>query len=265
MAQNPQEGEKNLDRQSLTYFYGTLGKTILALWQSITGGADWDQMARPMIHEVSPLLGLAFCLYIAFAILALMNVVTGVFVQTALQSAQKEEDSFLTDQIVSLFQMAKGDKSAKITLDEIQQKVNDPAAAKEWKSINVSADEATYLFDLLDIDQSGDVYFEEFLSACIRLRGPAKSIDTLTMMQEARARYRTWQAAFDDMGTLMKAMLHQQDYLRQVVEHNASRDHDMEARMRYIEAIMLSQVSSGSTGSLPELPGVEGVLRGEEV
>ncbi|CAK0825913.1 unnamed protein product, partial [Prorocentrum cordatum] len=161
MAENPKAGTPSDDRQNLRYFYGSLTKTILALWQSITGGADWDQMARPMIHEVSPMLGLAFCAYIAFAILALMNVVTGVFVQTALQSAQHEEDSFLTDQIISLFQMAKGDKSARITLDEIQQKVNDPAAAKEWKSINVSADEATYLFDLLDIDQSGDVYFEE--------------------------------------------------------------------------------------------------------
>mmetsp|Transcript_58679 Transcript_58679/g.152541 ORF Transcript_58679/g.152541 Transcript_58679/m.152541 type:complete len:195 (-) Transcript_58679:103-687(-) len=194
-----------------------------------------------------------------------MNVVTGVFVQTALQSAQHEEDSFLTDQIISLFQMAKGDKSARITLDEIQQKVNDPAAAKEWKSINVSADEATYLFDLLDIDQSGDVYFEEFLSACIRLRGPAKSIDTLTMMQEARARYRQWQIAFEDIERLMAAVLQNQECLRQMVEFRGSKDNELEARTRFLEAIVLGHAPSGSTGSLAELPGVEAVLKGEEV
>mmetsp|Transcript_73218 Transcript_73218/g.204501 ORF Transcript_73218/g.204501 Transcript_73218/m.204501 type:complete len:448 (-) Transcript_73218:28-1371(-) len=195
------------DMISLTLYYGSLAKTVLSLWQSITGGADWDTMARPMINEVHPLMGIAFCAYIAFAILALMNVVTGVFVQTALQSAQTEEDSFLTEQIVSLFKMARVDRNAKITLKEIQAKVSDPLTAKEWRAIKVSGDEARYLFDLLDVDQSGSVFFEEFLSGCIRLRGLAKSIDTLTMMQEARACHREWRTSFERLEHLLHGAL----------------------------------------------------------
>merc|ERR1712176_665092 len=106
-----------------------------------------------------------------------MNVVTGVFVQTALQSAKDEEDSFLTDQIVTLFDMTSRDKVAKITFEEIKSCLNDPDTSKEWKSINVQPEEAKYLFELLDIDESGIIQFEEFLSGCLRLHGNAKSMD----------------------------------------------------------------------------------------
>merc|ERR1740121_2321692 len=82
------EGSNNEREEMLQYFFGSLGRTVLSLWQAMSGGADWDNMVGPMIIEVDPFLGVAFAAYIAFAILALMNVVTGVFVQTALQSAK---------------------------------------------------------------------------------------------------------------------------------------------------------------------------------
>ncbi|CAK0808111.1 unnamed protein product, partial [Prorocentrum cordatum] len=47
-------------------------------------------------------------------------------------------------------------------------------------------DEATYVFALLDVDGNGEVQFEEFLSACLRLRGSAKSLDMLIQLQESR-------------------------------------------------------------------------------
>merc|ERR1711957_448112 len=108
-------------------------------------------------------MGFFFVVYIAFAVLALMNVVTGVFVQTALQSARDEEDSFMTDQIVNLFEMAEHDKSTQITLDEIEESVSDPATMKEWKAIGVGVDDASFLFHLLDVDGHGEVAFDEFL------------------------------------------------------------------------------------------------------
>jgi len=75
----------------------------------MSGGADWDSMAGPLI-EVHPLLGVAFAMFIAFALLALMNVVTGVFVQTALQNAKEQEDRFMEDQIRRLFEIQDREK-----------------------------------------------------------------------------------------------------------------------------------------------------------
>jgi hypothetical protein len=168
--------------------FDSLARTVLSLWQAITGGIDWGDVCDPLISEINPIMGLAFAAFIAFALLALMNVVTGVFVQTALQSAEREEETFLTDQIIHLFHKCKKgeDEWGIITEKDLQQRLVDPELTKEWKNINVSADEATYVFALLDVEGNGEVQFEEFLSACLRLKGNAKSLDVLIQLQESR-------------------------------------------------------------------------------
>merc|ERR1711937_269472 len=41
------EAEQTLDERetNLQYFFGSLGRSLLSLWQAMSGGADWDQMA----------------------------------------------------------------------------------------------------------------------------------------------------------------------------------------------------------------------------
>jgi len=183
-------GQKSDDLITLSKYFGSLGRSILSLYQAISGGLDWDSLADPLVSTVGPFVALAFSAYIAFAVLALLNVVTGVFVQTALQSAKDQEDRFLSEQIVSLFSNREEDSptgaSKAITLDEVDEVLTNPRTQKEWKAIDVKPAEAKYLFTLLDTHQNGSVEFEEFLSGCLRLHGTAKSIDMLTVMQELR-------------------------------------------------------------------------------
>merc|ERR1719213_659182 len=56
--------------------------TIMTLYQSITGGIDWGDVASPLM-EIHPVLGFLFATYIAVAVLCVLNVVTGVFVENA--------------------------------------------------------------------------------------------------------------------------------------------------------------------------------------
>eukprot|EP00929_Paragymnodinium_shiwhaense_P038641 TRINITY_DN2039_c0_g1_i3.p1 TRINITY_DN2039_c0_g1~~TRINITY_DN2039_c0_g1_i3.p1 ORF type:complete len:912 (+),score=215.56 TRINITY_DN2039_c0_g1_i3:157-2892(+) len=174
--------------QTLADLFNSIGRAILSLFQAMSGGLDWDTIAGPMFMEISSMNGFLFVCYIAFALLALMNVVTGVFVQTALQSARNEEDSFMTDQIVSIFKSSRDDSDSVLTLseDEIAQSIEDPGLAKEWKSIGVAREDARYLFRLLDVEGNGEVPFAEFLGGALRLNGAAKAIDLLTVMQENR-------------------------------------------------------------------------------
>lgn len=182
--------------------FGSLPAAWLSLWKAISGGIDWDILSEPLEEDVGSLLGWAFAAYIAFALLALMNVVTGVFVQTALQSAQQEEDSFVTDQIIALLSstqkpsMGHRDGRSLVTLKEIQSRLRDPRFERDWKSINVTQDEAEYIFELLDVTRCGQILVEDFVAACIRLHGGAKSIDVLTMMQENRHNSRRLEEVF---------------------------------------------------------------------
>jgi len=175
------------EEKILTTYFGGLARAILSLWQSMSGGMDWDMLAGPLFSKISFVTGFAFTAFIAFALLALMNVVTGVFVQTALLSARLEEDTFMQSQIVSLFNIAdRNNQATVISWEEIMESLDDPKQAKEWKSIGVQAEDARYLFSLLDLAGTGTVAFEEFMGGCLRVSGDAKALDLLTVMQENR-------------------------------------------------------------------------------
>lgn len=200
-----ENAEITMEDQSLSYYFRSLVRALLSLWEAMSGGADWDSMVVPLIG-VSPLMGVAFAAYIAFALLALMNVVTGVFVQTALQNAKDEEDIFLTNQIMKLFEIQDRERKQKITLAEIEARLRNPDTAGEWQAVNVQPAEAKYLFDLLDIDGSGEIGFEEFLGGCLRLHGCAKSFDLLTVLQEHRTSVKDWDAHFEELHRSLGAL-----------------------------------------------------------
>merc|ERR1712072_1026881 len=98
--------EMSEEEENLYYYFGGIARAVLSLWQSMSGGLDWDSLAGPFFTKISWTTGFAFASFIAFALLALMNVVTGVFVQTALLSARDEEDNFMAAQIITLFHIA---------------------------------------------------------------------------------------------------------------------------------------------------------------
>ena len=58
-------------------FYGSLVEALVSLFAGITGGIDWNDLLEPLETEIGPWLAALFVLYIAFAVLAMMNVVTG--------------------------------------------------------------------------------------------------------------------------------------------------------------------------------------------
>eukprot|EP00927_Polykrikos_kofoidii_P043360 TRINITY_DN37430_c0_g1_i1.p1 TRINITY_DN37430_c0_g1~~TRINITY_DN37430_c0_g1_i1.p1 ORF type:complete len:619 (+),score=135.49 TRINITY_DN37430_c0_g1_i1:85-1941(+) len=191
------EIELTQSEEKLEYYFGSLARTLLTLWEAIAGGEDWDRMAMPLA-ELQIFVCLVFVCYIAFALLALMNVVTGFFVHTALLRAKKEEEAFVADQIVNLFNLADENmhRNERLTEEDIVAVVSESEKAAEWKVIDILPEEARYLFRLLDVDGLGSVQFEEFMSGCLRLKGQAQSMDLLTVLQEQRIserRREAWQ------------------------------------------------------------------------
>lgn len=173
-------------------YYGSLARSILSLFQAMSGGIDWDNLAQPLVERISPLLGLVLALYIAFALLALMNVVTGVFVESALKNARDEQEHFMVQHARRLFQNSDLDCSGKLNWEEFQCQMSNPEMQQYFRLIDVEIQEATELFKLLDLDRSGEVDYEEFLNGCLRLRGNAKAIDLVTLLLENRRLFHDW-------------------------------------------------------------------------
>merc|ERR1719210_1659427 len=69
--------------------FGTLTGATLTLYASMSGGKDWGEtlnLLKPLPWPYT----LLFLIFVTFAILALLNVVTAVFVGTALRSSKND-------------------------------------------------------------------------------------------------------------------------------------------------------------------------------
>ena len=73
----------------LVYFNG-LTMTLLTLFMSISGGVSWGEVVQ-LLLEISDLFGVLFVLYVATMVLALLNIVTGIFVNEAVAMAQMDQ------------------------------------------------------------------------------------------------------------------------------------------------------------------------------
>lgn len=173
-------------KHEFSKYYNSLPRSLLTLYQSISGGLDWNEAVEPLMKDFSPWFGVLFCLYIAFTVLALMNVVTGVFVESALQSAREDKDIYIVNHIRGLIEAMSLDEDGRIAWGQFEAQLSTPEMAEIFNFIDVDPMEARGLFKLLDINGIGSVDPEEFLDGCLRLRGSAKALDLALLMREVK-------------------------------------------------------------------------------
>eukprot|EP00415_Alexandrium_ostenfeldii_P001208 UN1208 len=139
---------------------------------------------------------LLFIMYVAFTSFAVLNVVTGVFCETAIAGAQEEREEAVTQQmdlksklfarLQEIFEDLDMDSSGGLTIDEFEQSLDDERLKAYFASMDLDISEAWNLFKLLDTDGSHIIDIREFVEGCFRLRGSAKSIDIAMLTYESR-------------------------------------------------------------------------------
>jgi len=160
----------------------------------MTGGVDWEDLSNPLMDNISPLLGLVFVLYIAFAVLAMMNVVTAVFIESALLRAKEDKESELSYHMRNLMSKVDTDGSGMLSWDTFQYLMSDGKMQRNFRALELDIGEAKGLFNLLDIEGKGMISAEEFVTCCLQLRGPAKAIDVATLLYHNRRMSCRWKA-----------------------------------------------------------------------
>eukprot|EP00929_Paragymnodinium_shiwhaense_P098394 TRINITY_DN5986_c0_g1_i1.p1 TRINITY_DN5986_c0_g1~~TRINITY_DN5986_c0_g1_i1.p1 ORF type:complete len:754 (-),score=142.23 TRINITY_DN5986_c0_g1_i1:35-2296(-) len=170
--------------RNLVRFYGSLAGTMLSLFQAVTGGLDWNDILEPLMEEISPWCAILLVTYVGFATFAMLNVVTGIFVESVVKSTKADKDLFLISNARSLFESLEGGLHSHMTWELFESKLECQEMHEFFEAIDVDRSEAKGLFFLLDLDQSGAISAEEFLNGCIRLRGPAKALDLALLVQE---------------------------------------------------------------------------------
>merc|ERR1719316_978019 len=79
--------------------FGSVLLSTYSLYKAMSGGADWGDVAQPLEDRISVLFAPFFCIYIAFAVFAVLNVVTGVFVNEAMVMASRDQELVIQEQL----------------------------------------------------------------------------------------------------------------------------------------------------------------------
>jgi hypothetical protein len=175
----------------LVYFWGSLPRSVLSLLESILGGVDWDNTFSPL-QDVNLFMVIAFLAYIVFCLLAMMNVITGIFVESALKKTEKTKDEAFATHVRCLFKLLEPDTDGQIKRADYAQHLGDPKLQAYMFDIGIDPGEAKLLFDFLDCDGSDTIDAEELLSGLVRLRAGAKFMDVMTIMHEIDQNTKRW-------------------------------------------------------------------------
>eukprot|EP00927_Polykrikos_kofoidii_P081891 TRINITY_DN7986_c0_g1_i3.p1 TRINITY_DN7986_c0_g1~~TRINITY_DN7986_c0_g1_i3.p1 ORF type:complete len:759 (-),score=123.21 TRINITY_DN7986_c0_g1_i3:170-2374(-) len=185
----PQEGV------TLLKYFGTVPRSTLTLFQTITGGLSWEVLVVPLLG-VHPFYMIAFFVYVVFAMFAVLNVVTGVFCQGAIESAVQDQEEITQQQLSSighystllrkLFFDIDAESSGTITLGAFERYMQDKTVKAYFQSLGLHVNEAWSLFKLIDKDREHAINIEDFVEGCLRMRGNAKSLEVNEMMYQNR-------------------------------------------------------------------------------
>jgi len=170
----------------LRMHFGSLFRATVSLFMAMSGGEDWGNIWRvlePMPFEYQA----AFLAFVTFAILALLNVVTAVFVEAAMLVSQNDKELVVLEEIESkgeftsmmqqVFEELDTNDSGALSLEEFEKHIEDEKLTAFLGSFDLDVSQVRTLFTLLDVDRTGEVDLDEFVSGCLRLKGGAKSLD----------------------------------------------------------------------------------------
>eukprot|EP00415_Alexandrium_ostenfeldii_P000595 UN0595 len=184
------------DTRLVEEYFGSLWHSTLTLFMATTGGIDWQYGWNAIVTTEQAFWAALFLFYIAVSHMAILNVITGVVCQTAMESAEQDQDLVVESQLAmkhryieqlkSIFRDLDADRSGVITLQEFEERMEDEAFVAYFSSLDLTTDQAWSLFKLLDVNEMSMIDVDEFVSGCLKLRGAARSIDMHMLLYQNR-------------------------------------------------------------------------------
>eukprot|EP00747_Dinoflagellata_sp_TGD_P136127 gnl/TRDRNA2_/TRDRNA2_175522_c1_seq21.p1 gnl/TRDRNA2_/TRDRNA2_175522_c1~~gnl/TRDRNA2_/TRDRNA2_175522_c1_seq21.p1 ORF type:complete len:548 (-),score=102.97 gnl/TRDRNA2_/TRDRNA2_175522_c1_seq21:495-2138(-) len=185
LTQSRSESEHD---EKLEDLWGTLDRSMLTLYQIITEGVPWGETLDPL--RGIPMITLLFVLYVAFAVFALMNIVTGLFVHTAMKIADDEKKHLLAHEMQKTFLKLDSDRSGQVSFEEFNDFLSDPNMQVYLHQMDIDPKriDRHVVFALMDDDQSGQIDGEELIAGFMSLNGQARRLDVAALMLEQNTR-----------------------------------------------------------------------------
>jgi len=178
-------------RAAIEKYFGSIPETMYTLFKSMLGGENWYHPADVTV-QIGAGYFVVFIFFVFFVLLSVLNIVTGVFVDSAMQQANKDRTSFIqketearlevSDHLSSLLEQVDLDGNGFLTIDEWRVGLENHNITDALYALGVPLAECENLWHMIDADGDGIVDIKEFVFGMTRMRGWAKSADMVILL-----------------------------------------------------------------------------------
>eukprot|EP00401_Gymnodinium_catenatum_P079139 CAMPEP_0117560134 /NCGR_PEP_ID=MMETSP0784-20121206/53719_1 /TAXON_ID=39447 /ORGANISM="" /LENGTH=326 /DNA_ID=CAMNT_0005357533 /DNA_START=161 /DNA_END=1138 /DNA_ORIENTATION=+ len=200
-------GEKDRVKAELLQLrFGSMLQTFYTLFASLTGGLNWAEIADAL-QNVGWSNAVVMVFFVFFMVFAVMNIITGIFVESATESVYSDHDEGLQEEmrtessafkeLRAIFERIDQKQSGSMSLVDFESALQNHETLALLRRLGIDVSAAQGLFRLLDLDSSGSVSALEFLVGCMKMRGGARSVDLATLMYENKRMMSIWNHFFE--------------------------------------------------------------------
>lgn len=192
---NPKKAIDDLVMEGIVAYWSSVPQSMMTLFWAVTGGADWEPLAMP-IRAADTFFYSLFFFYIAFAAFAVLNVLTGMFVDTAMQVAQQDEENVAEEllqkhEVIAFRELVESkvppEMTGNITFEFVEHESKEcPIVDAFMRAIEIEHEDYHRVFNMMDADKSGMVKLDEFIGGCCRAKGSVNGLDLVMLINETK-------------------------------------------------------------------------------
>lgn len=186
-----EQGDDLLDdeKADLIFYFGSVEASILTLYKASTGGDDWSGY-YDLLVPMGPFCSGLFLFFISFMQIAVLNILTGIFVENAMKLAEPDRQAMFSEQQKLHLKTL---KELEHIVDQMDVSVDGEISEKEFDqemerhdsrmreylgAIGIHTTDAERFFHMLKAAHFGKpVAKDSFVAGILKLPGVAQSID----------------------------------------------------------------------------------------
>eukprot|EP00931_Biecheleriopsis_adriatica_P055066 TRINITY_DN32480_c0_g1_i1.p1 TRINITY_DN32480_c0_g1~~TRINITY_DN32480_c0_g1_i1.p1 ORF type:complete len:544 (+),score=108.35 TRINITY_DN32480_c0_g1_i1:59-1690(+) len=218
-------------------YWSDIPKIMLTLVQFVTFDSI-GSIYGPMVSR-DPLLLILFMPFILVVSISLMNLVTAVIVEGAIEQGKQDRDvqaeykkqqiQAMVPGLTAMFHELDDDGSGTLTVDELTN-CDDELREELMKYMN--AESLVELFEMIDIDGSGEVNIEEFCEGISKLASSEQPVEFVRILKQ--------------LSSVKQKQARQEEFMKEQFESISTAQERMEQRLMRIEQA-ISRISSPSS------------------
>eukprot|EP00927_Polykrikos_kofoidii_P031331 TRINITY_DN26967_c0_g1_i1.p1 TRINITY_DN26967_c0_g1~~TRINITY_DN26967_c0_g1_i1.p1 ORF type:complete len:725 (-),score=100.73 TRINITY_DN26967_c0_g1_i1:120-2081(-) len=179
--------------------FGSVPHTMYSLFQAMTGGRSWGEFAV-LTWPIGWIYTSIFFFYIFFTFFSVLNIVTGVFVDGAIQQAnsdrsmrikkESEATAAFVEDLHELLEVLDKDGDGMISSLEWERGIGSMEVRSVLSALEIETTDVMDLFELLDADGDRTVSIGELVEGIQKVKGPAQSIQMHVLLSRINKLYK---------------------------------------------------------------------------